>query len=132
MKYLIDTNVFLEAFLRRTHWEESATFFAKVKPADVAVADFSLHSMGFYLCRRTPESFEAIVNDVVSRNAAVLRLMPSQLLLVTRNIALHRLDFDDAFVYTVAEIHDLQIVSFDTDFDRTPRGRKTPGAVLES
>ncbi|MDI6810798.1 MAG: PIN domain-containing protein [archaeon] len=41
------------------------------------------------------------------------------------------LDFDDAYQYTVAEKHDLQIVSFDTDFDRTERGRKTPDEVVQ-
>ncbi len=33
-----------------------------------------------------------------------------------------KLDFDDAYHYLTAEIHDLQVVSFDTDFDRTTRG----------
>jgi predicted nucleic acid-binding protein len=32
----------------------------------------------------------------------------------------------------VAEKHDLTIVSFDHDFDRTERGRKTPKEVLRS
>jgi len=41
------------------------------------------------------------------------------------------LDFDDAYQYAVAEKYDLTIVSFDVDFDRTERGRKTPGEVLE-
>jgi hypothetical protein len=41
------------------------------------------------------------------------------------------LDFDDAYQYAVAEKHDLQIVSFDTDFYRTERGRKTPDEVVQ-
>ena len=40
------------------------------------------------------------------------------------------LDFDDAFNYVIAEKRDLVIVSFDKDYDRTPRGRKTPAQVL--
>jgi len=44
----------------------------------------------------------------------------------------YHLDFDDAYQYTVAEKHDLTIVSFDHDFDQTERGRKTPGEVLQS
>jgi hypothetical protein len=31
------------------------------------------------------------------------------------------LDFDDAYQYVVAEKYDLQLVSFDADFDRTER-----------
>lgn len=40
------------------------------------------------------------------------------------------LDFDDAYQYATALKFDLTIVSFDTDFDRTDRGRKTPGDIL--
>jgi len=40
------------------------------------------------------------------------------------NIAVqYRLDFDDAYHYAVAEYFDL---SFDSDFDRTPKGRISP------
>ena len=41
------------------------------------------------------------------------------------------LDFDDAYQYVVAEKYNLTIISFDSDFDRTERGRKTPKEVLE-
>ncbi|MBC7343880.1 MAG: PIN domain-containing protein [Clostridia bacterium] len=41
------------------------------------------------------------------------------------------LDFDDAYQYAVAAHYKLTIVSFDSDFDRTERGRKTPRELLE-
>ncbi len=41
------------------------------------------------------------------------------------------LDFDDAYQYVVAEKYNLTIISFDSDFDRTELGRKTPKEVLE-
>jgi len=41
------------------------------------------------------------------------------------------LDFDDAYQYAVAERYGLTVVSFDSDFDRTEKGRKTPKDVLE-
>ena len=41
------------------------------------------------------------------------------------------LDFDDAYQYVAAEKNDSIIVSLDTDFDRTERGRKTPWEVLQ-
>jgi len=40
-----------------------------------------------------------------------------------------KLDFDDAYQYIAAEKYDLTIVSFDSDFDRTTRGRKTPSEI---
>ena len=41
------------------------------------------------------------------------------------------LDFDDAYQYAAAEKYNLIIVSFDGDFDRTERGRRTPTEVLQ-
>ena len=41
------------------------------------------------------------------------------------------LDFDDAYHYAAAEKHNLIIVSFDRDFDRTERGRQIPAEVLQ-
>jgi hypothetical protein len=35
------------------------------------------------------------------------------------------LDFDDAYQYTVAEKHGLEIISFDNDFDRTESKRES-------
>jgi len=40
------------------------------------------------------------------------------------------LDFDDAYQYAVAQRYRLTIISFDADFDRTERGRRTPQEVL--
>jgi len=40
------------------------------------------------------------------------------------------LDFDDAHQYAIAARHGLTIVSFDSDFDRTELGRKTPEDLL--
>jgi len=39
------------------------------------------------------------------------------------------LDFDDAYQYATAEIYNLNLVSFDTDFDKTKRGRLTPEKI---
>ncbi|MBN2466385.1 PIN domain-containing protein [candidate division WOR-3 bacterium] len=41
-----------------------------------------------------------------------------------------KLDIDDAYQYVAAKRHDLTLVSFDADFDRTDRGRKTPADIL--
>jgi len=41
------------------------------------------------------------------------------------------LDFDDAYQYVVAARYGLTIISFDTDFDRTEKGRKTPKDLLK-
>jgi len=40
------------------------------------------------------------------------------------------LDFDDAYQYVAAERHNLTLVSFDNDFNRTTRGKRTPAEIL--
>jgi hypothetical protein len=40
------------------------------------------------------------------------------------------LDFDDAYQYAAAAKNNLTLVSFDSDFDRTDHGRKTPSEII--
>ncbi|HEV2293127.1 MAG TPA: PIN domain-containing protein [Tepidisphaeraceae bacterium] len=127
MKYLIDTNVVLEVALQRTRWREASDFLRNTPLSEWGVAEFSLFSMGFYLWK-TPATYDQIVGDLVSRNASMLRLDPSDLHAATRVGKLHQLSFDDAVIYAVAELRDLTIISFDSDFDRTPRARFVPGS----
>jgi len=37
---------------------------------------------------------------------------------------------DDAYQYIASQKHNFSLVSFDSDFDRTARGRKTPAEIL--
>jgi predicted nucleic acid-binding protein len=106
-------------------------FFKGVAAKELAISTFTLHSLGFFLARRTPDVFDAIVADVVGRGISILNIDPASLNRVTRAVRDYGFDFDDAFLHTVAEIHDLKIVSFDSDFDRGPRGRITPAQAIE-
>ena len=49
---------------------------------------------------------------------------PEDLKTLNQPIQKFNLDFDDAYQYAVAEKYDLQLISFDKDFDSTERGRK--------
>jgi uncharacterized protein len=42
------------------------------------------------------------------------------------------LDFDDAYQYAAAEKNALILVSFDSDFDRSARGRETPSQAISA
>jgi predicted nucleic acid-binding protein len=42
----------------------------------------------------------------------------------------YKLDFDDGYQYIAAEKNSYVIVSFDSDFDQTVLGRKTPREVM--
>lgn len=53
----------------------------------------------------------------------------SDLMIAQKNF---RLDFDDAYQYTLGKKFNLQIISYDSDFDRTDYRRMTPADVLLS
>lgn len=61
----------------------------------------------------------------------MIALDASQRLQLVEYATLYRLDYDDAYQYTVAELYDLVIVSYDKDFDQPPRGRREPGDLLQ-
>jgi predicted nucleic acid-binding protein len=62
----------------------------------------------------------------------VIGLTPHEMEAVIGAAERFHLDFDDAYQYALAEHYMLTIVSFDTDFDRTEKGRRTPGQVAFS
>ena len=57
---------------------------------------------------------------------ALVHLKPEDTQRIASVIKQFNLDFDDAYQYVAAEKYHLTLVSFDSDFDRTGRGRKTP------
>lgn len=78
------------------------------------------------------DTFVKSVNDLITNGGVIeTRLTTTELSNVIEAAGDYRLDFDDAYQYTVAERYALTLVSFDADFDRTSRGRKTPDQVLE-
>ena len=75
--------------------------------------------------------FRFFLNDIVGRMGMQVKALGlddmESLIKASENF---NLDFDDAYQYVVAEKYGLTLVSFDSDFDRTPRGRKTTTEVL--
>ncbi|WP_427366368.1 type II toxin-antitoxin system VapC family toxin [Candidatus Caldatribacterium saccharofermentans] len=132
--FLVDTNVWLERLLNRERSEEVGRFLAEVPSSRLFLTDFTLHSLGVILTRlKKPEAFLLFIRDLfVEGEVGLLGLRPQEMEHIIVTMERYHLDFDDAYQYTVAEKHDLTIVSFDHDFDQTERGRKTPGEVLQS
>ena len=97
------------------------------------MTDFSLYSIGITLFRL--KKFALFISfaleDIVINGIDILSLDPEDLKTLGQSVQKFNLDFDDAYQYAVAEKHDLQLVSFDKDFDRTERKRKEPAEVLE-
>jgi predicted nucleic acid-binding protein len=134
MKYLLDTNILLEGLLLQARAQEVRDLLTSAEPGELCLTDFSLHSIGLILTRHGFHAlFVQFVEDMVlSGFLTLVSVSPSGLAQVVQNQQQYRLDFDDAYQYTAAEQYQLEIVSFDADFDRTPRGRKEPREVQEA
>lgn len=131
MKYLLDTNIILAYLLGQEKAEECERLMRLLPIQDLAISVFSLHSIGVILTRRRLISvFQAWVREFVGAGVPIVAMSGMELMMVSKITERMGLDFDDAYQYAVAEKYDLIIVSFDADFNRTPRGRTTPAALI--
>jgi len=98
----------------------------------LCLSDFSLHSIGLILTRANLHHvFLEFVEDMLLSGYLHLVSVPSRAMSdLVKYQTQFNLDFDDAYQYTAAVLNQLDIVSFDADFDRTDKGRKTPKTVL--
>jgi hypothetical protein len=133
MTFLLDSNIWLELLFEQNRAEEVRRLLETIPMAQLAVSEFSVYSIGIALANNNLEAaFVQFVEDTLEGTALNrLRLDMADLketMNARRNFGL---DFDDAYQYVAAEKHNLTIVSFDGDFDRTRRGRKTPAEALE-
>jgi len=126
--YLVDTNIWLERLLDQERSDEVGEFLSAVHSDQMGITDFSLHSIGVITTRlKRPDIFTVFLNDTCIEGAVnIISLIPEHLQKLVHSMALYHLDFDDAYQYTAADEHGFILVSFDTDFDRTPLKRITP------
>ncbi len=131
MRLLIDTNIFLEVLLEQSRAQKARHLLSRTDRYDFAISDFSLHSVGLLLFRRHQlEVFRVFIFDMLHNAGVIVRALPAEEMEAVIQVAQQfNLDFDDAYQYVVAEKHNLEIISFDHDFDRTDRGRRTPEQV---
>jgi hypothetical protein len=130
--YLVDTNIFLEVLLDQARADKADAWLKRASAGMLSMTEFTLYSLGIILLRlRRPATFLKLKNDLLGNGAIrLLRLGPDDMESVIEAAHRFNLDFDDAYQYQAATKHDLQIVSFDSDFDKTDRGRTTPGDLI--
>ena len=131
---MLDTNIFLEVILDQQRSGEARALLSKVEEHELFLSDYSLHSIGLLLFRRGQhEVFRQFLTDMIlGAGIAIIGLSAREMESVIQVAQRFKLDFDDAYQYAVAERYGLTIVSFDADFDRTEKGRKTPKDLLKS
>jgi len=128
MKFLVDTNIFLEVMLNQQHAQDAKSFLQKSDVHEHFMSDFSLHSIALILLQRRAFNLlvSFIADTILSGSVSVLGVPPDDLTQVIAAAQQYGLDFDDAYQYSLAVQHELSIISFDSDYDRTPRGRQRP------
>ncbi len=130
--YLVDTNIFLEALLRQERTTEVQSFLQSVDLDTIFITDFSVYSIGIALFRlKNLTLFTRFVEDMIVDGIRILSLTLEDLKTLNQPIQKFNLDFDDAYQYTAAVRYNLQLISFDRDFDRTDRERKEPIDILK-
>ncbi|MBI3302674.1 MAG: PIN domain-containing protein, partial [Deltaproteobacteria bacterium] len=67
---------------------------------------------------------------MLDAGTTMISLVAEDMAAVIKAAQRFNLDFDDAYQYATAEKYGLTLVSFDGDFDRTERGRKSPAQIL--
>jgi len=131
--YLLDTNIILELLLNQDQADQVTAFLEKANPNSLHISEFSLYSLGVILLRlKKYDLFNSAVEDLIfSEVIGLVRLDKQDLPQVAEAAETFSLDFDDAYQYVAAEKFDLDLLSFDRDFDRTARGRKTLLEVMQ-
>ncbi len=134
MKYLVDTNIWLELLLEQEKARSVRTFLLSTDTTQLSITDFTLYPIGIILLRlKRGQLFQEFISDILdTAMIPTLHLESRELKQLPTAAEEHNLDFDDAYQYVASEKYDLMLVSFDTDFDTTPRKRKTPEELLNT
>lgn len=130
--YLLDTNIWLERLLEQEHSDDVGRLLGQISSDQLFITDFSFHSICLVLTRlKRPRSAIDLVNDLfVNGQVGLLTVPPNEIESLLSAMERFNLDYDDAYQYVVAERNDLTLVSFDSDFTQTSRGRRTPAEIL--
>jgi predicted nucleic acid-binding protein len=128
--YLVDTNVPLELLLEQEK-SDDVRIFLHTDSSRLYITEFSVYSIGIALLRmEKPDIFIRWVEDLSQSDVRIVKLELTDYGLLVNVAQRFNLDFDDAYQYAVAEKYNLEIVSFDSDFDETERGRRTPDEAV--
>ena len=129
--YLIDTNIWLENLLDQKRAKEVKEFLNNVETRLLYISDFTLHSIAIILTKlKKYDTLVKFLDDLFANNKInLVRLEPESMKNVLTVISQYNLDFDDAYQYVCADSYNLEIISFDTDFDKTKLSRKTPAEI---
>jgi len=115
VKYLVDTNIFLEILLKQSKEKECTDFLHK-NIDKIYISDFSLHSIGIILFHKNRHNlFKKFIADTLPK-IEIITNPRDNYDMVNNNSEKYSLDFDDAYQFTLAKINDSKIKTMDKDF----------------
>jgi uncharacterized protein len=128
MIFLVDTNIWLERLLQQDKSDEVQLFLENVPSYNLAISDFTLHSIGVILFRlKKEETFNTFVSDIfVNEDVQLFSLNGLEHEELLSPVKKFSLDFDDAYQYVITKKYELQLVTFDKDFNQTDILAMTP------
>ena len=117
MKYLVDTNIFLEILLQQEK-SNSCKIFLDDNVGSLHISDFSLHSIGVILFKQDrAELFQKFLADIISRTN-LISLPKTQYQSIINFKKDFHLDFDDAYQCSLSKHFQLKIITMDKDFTK--------------
>lgn len=131
--YLVDTNIWLEILLEQKKSWEAKVFFERVATEDIHITEFSIYSIGIILSKyKKTNVLRDFLFDLIYESAIdVIRLKDDDHFKIIEAMENYSLDFDDAYQYVAAKKMDLIIISFDSDFNKTPQKRMRPHQFIQ-
>ncbi|KJR42835.1 nucleic acid-binding protein, contains PIN domain protein [Candidatus Magnetoovum chiemensis] len=107
------------------------SFFQSIDADKMFITDLALHSIGIILLQLNEHNvLELFIDDMIIDGITVICLTTSEIKQTINISKRFNLDFDDAYQYAAAQLYNLQIVSFDKDFDKTDKKRLRPEDVI--
>lgn len=117
---LVDTNIFLEILLQQERSLLCKRFLTN-NIDSICISDFSLHSIGVVTFRQNQAGlFTQFTQDILPC-VSVLTLPIADYAQLDAVQQSCRLDFDDAYQYSLAKSYSLKLVTLDKDFNRLNR-----------
>ena len=133
IRYLIDTNIWLERLLDQDKSDIVSKFLDTVPPDQIFISDFTLHSIGVIMSRlKKLDILNKFVNDLFFNGLIKqLSLDPGDFVDIISNIEKYNFDFDDAYQLALSQKHEMTIVTFDKDFNVEGIDKMTPDEIIK-
>lgn len=133
VRYLVDTNIWLERLLDQDKSEIVSAFLNTIPLEQIFISDFALHSIGVILTKlKKLDVLDKFINDLFyNGQIEQLSLEPNDFHHIISNIEKYNLDFDDSYQLTISQKYDLSIVTFDKDFNIEGVNKLTPEQIID-